>query len=128
MASSTAHLQPPPAMEIGAGPPATTWKKWRQRFEIFLTASGQHTATNDVKISLLLHAIGPDGIEVFNTLTFTADDKTDTDVCKYYEKVINKFHVYFVPKVNVTYERPPSCNGRRSNRRMSFLSDVGIAS
>ena len=54
-----------------------------------------------MKTSLLLHAMGSDGIEVFNTFHFAADDKTDTGAGKY-EKVMDKFHAYFV---NVTYER-----------------------
>ena len=34
------------------------WKIWRQRFEIYLTASGRQESTDKVKVSLLLHALG----------------------------------------------------------------------
>ena len=61
--------------------------------EIYMTAAGKTEANDDVKTSLLLHAIGPEGIEIFIKFTFTE------------YKYTSKFQAYFVPEVNLTYER-----------------------
>ena len=92
--AATGFLQPPPPMELRTSSPAITWKKWRQRFEIYMTAAGKTEAKDDVKTSLLLHAIGPEGIEIFNTFTFTEEEES-----------IKYTSTHFVPKVNLTYER-----------------------
>ena len=39
--AATGFLQPPPPMEPRTSSPAITWKKWRQRFEIYMTAGGK---------------------------------------------------------------------------------------
>ena len=39
--AATGFLQPPPPMEPRTSSPAITWKKWRQRFEIYMTAAGK---------------------------------------------------------------------------------------
>ena len=67
--------QQPPPMEPRTSSPAITWKKWRQRFEIYMTGAGKTEANDDVKTSLPLHAIGPEGIEIFNTFTFTEEEE-----------------------------------------------------
>ena len=91
-------LQPPAPMNFG-GNHATEWKQWKQRFEIYLTATGQADADDKLKISLLLHSLGAEGIEIYNTFSLTADEE------KVFSTVLNKFHTHFVPKSNVTYER-----------------------
>ena len=99
-----AYLQPPQPMASGMTSPATTWKKWRQRFETFLTAAGRQAARDEEKIALLLHAVGEEGVDVFSTFTFTAEDKTE-DGQRKYAVVLAKFDEYYAPKTNVTYER-----------------------
>ena len=95
-----AYLQPPQPMASGMTSPATTWKKWRQRFETFLTAAGRQAARDEEKIALLLHAVGEEGVEVFSTFTFTAEDKTE-DGQRKYAVVLAKFDEYYAPKTNV---------------------------
>ena len=74
--AATGFLQQPPPMGPRTSSPAITWKKWRQRFEIYMTAAGKTEANDDVKTSLLLHAIGQEGIEIFNTFTFTEEEES----------------------------------------------------
>ena len=97
--AATGFLQPPPPMEPRTSSPAITWKKWQQIFEIYMTAARKTEANDDVKTSLLLHAIGPEGIEIFNTFTFTEEEVSK------YTSTLAKFQAHFVPKVNLTYER-----------------------
>ena len=97
-AASMTLLPPSPMNQDGN--PATEWKRWRQKFEIYLTASRQVKADDEIKISLLLHSIGSEGLEVYNTFTFTEDEKKSR-----YSAVLTKFQSHYVPKLNVTYER-----------------------
>jgi hypothetical protein len=71
-----------------------------QRFEIYMAASGKTQAEDTVKTSLLLHAIGPEGLETFNAFTFTEQSK--------YESTLSKFHAYFVPIEGQSYLRKAS--------------------
>ena len=104
---------------------AITWKKWRQRFEIYMTAAGKTEANDDVKTSLPLHAIGPEGIEIFNTFTFTEEEEGIP--CKY-TSTLSKFQVHFVPKVNLTYERHLfySEQASRGVNRQNYVTDLRI--
>jgi hypothetical protein len=68
-----------------------------------MTASRQTEESDKVKVALLLHAIGPEGLEVCNTFEFTDDDKKDGVI--EYGAVMSKFEAHYVPKVNITFER-----------------------
>ncbi|KAJ8971098.1 hypothetical protein NQ314_000880 [Rhamnusium bicolor] len=72
------------------------WPKWKQKFNIFLKASGKHSSEEDVKIALLLHIIGDTGLDIYNTFP-------ETKVATLTE-VLNCFDAYFLPKTNVTME------------------------
>ena len=79
---------------------ADNWRKWKQRFEIYLTASGNDTKGEDVKSAILLHAVGEEALEIYNTFTWDAagdDRKTN--------KILEKFTSYCEPKKNITWER-----------------------
>jgi hypothetical protein len=99
------RLNPPEHLSF-AGNMSVAWRKWRQRFEIYLRASGLAVQENEVKTSVLLHSIGPEALDVYNAFTYT-DDETKTD----FDVVLRKFDVYFVPRRNVTFERHLSLRG-----------------
>ncbi|XP_030213430.1 uncharacterized protein LOC115544561 isoform X3 [Gadus morhua] len=82
------------------------WPAWRQRFSRFRIASKLNLEDDNVQVNVLLCAMGKDAVPIFNTFTF-GDYEDD-----YYNKVINKFDVHFVPKRNTIYER--ACFHRRS--------------
>ena len=46
------------------------WKCWEQRFKLYLKAKGADSKTEDVQVAILLHCVGEDGLEVFNTFDF----------------------------------------------------------
>ena len=75
------------------------WRKWRQWFKIYLSASGQNSKSPEVKISLLLHALRTEGIEIYNTFTLTDEEQKDFAV------VLSRFQERFVPKQNITYQQ-----------------------
>ena len=57
------------------------------------------------KVATLLSFAGPNAIQVFNTLTFTAGEEYTTDGKPKYDAVIQKFELYCNPKNNETYAR-----------------------
>ena len=91
----------PPQMPA-EGELATTWRKWKKKFEIYLKATRQagDNTTDDVKTSLLLHAIGSEGQEVYDSFVFEKDEDKEK-----YDVVLKKFEDYYIPKVSITCER-----------------------
>ncbi|MEE4248367.1 MAG: hypothetical protein V2I33_23530 [Kangiellaceae bacterium] len=85
-------LKPPAALETDS---IEAWVRWKQRFLIYLKASG---VKNDDErcLSLLLHVIGEDGLELYNTFA-VGDEKFDD--------VIKRFDEHFKPRTNEVFER-----------------------
>ncbi len=78
---------------------ADNWKKFKQRFQIYLEASGASEKEDKTKACLFLHVIGEDALDVYNNFDFTAGDELKLD------KILQKFDDYCTPKKNTTYER-----------------------
>lgn len=70
----------------------------RTSFEIFIASAGLETDDKG-KCNLLLLCMGPEGLDVYIKLEVKA-----TEVDKFLV-LIQKFDDYFIPKVNVTYEK-----------------------
>ncbi|CAC5385602.1 Cilia- and flagella-associated protein 70 [Mytilus coruscus] len=70
------------------------WTKWKKSFEYYMTASG--VSKGGQKRALLLHLIGQDAQDIFETLTDTGDS---------FEDAVVKFDQYFLPKKNQPVER-----------------------
>lgn len=73
---------------------STRWTKWKKSFEYYLTATG--VTDGDQKRALLLHLIGQDSQDIFETFEDTGDT---------YENAVAKFDEYFLPKKNDAFER-----------------------
>ena len=68
-------LKPPPPLHL-EGNLAEKWKMWKQDLTIFLEATKPTTKSYLVKSLILLHCIGKQAKEIYNTFTFaTEDDK-----------------------------------------------------
>ena len=82
------------------GDVAGNWRKFRQRFNNYLVASGYSEKADKVKLSLFLHLVGDETVEVFNTFEFAnAGDNEKLD------KIMDKFEAYCALKKNTTFER-----------------------
>ena len=90
-------LSPPSCMQL-TGNLADNWKRFKQRFNIYLAASGAGGEDEKLKASILLHVIGEDALDIFNS--FQLDENNVT-----LPVLMAKFEEYFVPRQNVTYER-----------------------
>ena len=76
------------------------WKLFKQRFNIYMTASGASEKADNIKTNIFLHVVGQSGLELYNTLTF---DK-EGDELKLKE-VLKKFEAHCSPKTNEVVER-----------------------
>ena len=81
-------LKPPEPLRID-GNLVENWKKWWQRFELYLTATGISDKDNKIKTSTFLHVTGQEALDIYNTFKFeTAGDELKLD------KVKEKFKNY----------------------------------
>ncbi|XP_028319615.1 zinc finger protein 182-like [Gouania willdenowi] len=78
--------------------PADNWCSWEQSFLRYIAASGEKDEQE--KIDILLHTIGEDALEVFNTLTVRVEGDELT-----MEDVLQAFKDYYSPQRNVVFER-----------------------
>ena len=69
------------------------WAKWVKSFEYFRVAS--NVTDKKQQQALLLHLVGPEAQEVFETLTETGDD---------YDTALAKLDAYFKPEKNIPFE------------------------
>lgn len=89
---------------------ADNWKKWKQKFRLYMTATGIEGKSQKVQSSTLLHVIGDEALEIYNTFEFTQqEDRLKLKV------LLDKFEEHFTPHRNVTFERrvQHSCSGSR---------------
>jgi transposase InsO family protein len=88
----------PPQSLVLSGNIAENWKRFEQRFKLYLSATGKDEKSDELKVSLLLHVAGDDAIELYNTFQF-GDSKPKLD------DVLKKFQEHCIPKKNLTVER-----------------------
>ena len=81
------------------GNTSENWRRFKQQFDIYITASGCEKKDDAVKIAILLNFAGEDAIEVFNTFQFAEGDEKKLD------KVLEQFEQYCNPRKNVVFER-----------------------
>jgi len=73
------------------------FEKWIVRFERYRALSGLHERSDEDQVNAMVYYMGPKAEEIF--LSFNESNK------KTYEDLKKKFKDYFIPKVNVIYER-----------------------
>lgn len=90
----------PPDHLVFSGNIAENWRKFRQRFELYLEATeSEKERSQKQKAALLLHVAGPEAIEVFDTFGCTTTEKES------YDTLLQKFESYCQPRTNETFER-----------------------
>lgn len=78
---------------------AEHWRIWRQKFENYLIASETLKKSDEIKCAQLLHFLGDDALQIYNSFTFLEEEKGKFDI------LVKKFDQHFIPKKNLTYER-----------------------
>lgn len=74
------------------------WKKWKERFSIYLHATGLNASTNVRKVCLLLHMMGEGVSDIYASFEMKTDEVQ-------YDDLVKKFDEYFLPKKNLAMER-----------------------
>ena len=91
-------LEPPKSL-ILTGNLAENWR-FKQQFEIYQIASGLDKKDGKVQATALLHVVGIEALEVYNTFQWnTEGDNVKVD------KIMEKFERYCNPRKNLTFER-----------------------
>lgn len=74
------------------------WRNWSKQFQIFMIASNLVEQSDKRKVAILLHHMGPEPLDVFNSFAVDLESVKFDDLWK-------KFEAYFVPKTNLAIER-----------------------
>lgn len=89
----------PPEPLVVDGNVADNWKRFSQKFDVFLTASGLSGKPAEIQVAVFLNLIGDDGLELYNSFTLSDEEK------KSLESIKTKFKDYCSPQENVIFER-----------------------
>ena len=92
------NFRSPNPMEFEGGNLADKWKKWKQKFLIFMDAAIKDGETEKRKLAILLNLIGEKGQQIFNTFKVVREEAKLADVLKLYGD-------YCEPKKNLVFER-----------------------
>ena len=90
-------FKPPSTLNL-EGNVAENWRKWKQRFQLYMEASGTMNKPEKQRVAIFLHLIGEEALEIYNTFSLsTAEQKI--------EVLFRKFEEYCNPRRNITFER-----------------------
>ena len=109
-----AKFSPPSPFDFGKPP---QWPEWRQRFVRYRTATKLGMDDEDVQISTLIYAMGPEAETAYRTFRFPENEPETFD------NVLSKFDAYFAPRKNIIHERAMfnSRNQRAGESAESFI-------
>lgn len=91
----------PPSQLILTGNVAENRRRWEQRFRLYMTASGASEKEEHVKTAILLHTIGEEALEVYNTLHVVPSRVDEISM----EDVLIAFKNYYSPQKNIVFQR-----------------------
>lgn len=89
--------QPKPM--IMEGDLGENWRKFKSNFNIYSKASGCTLKTQDIQAAILLHCVGQEAREIFESFDMTEEEKNKPG------EIITKFDAYFLPQTNKSIER-----------------------
>ena len=91
-------LEPPRSLSVDWNL-AENWKKFKQRFELYLGASGAVDKEDKIEAWLFLHVIGEDALDVYNN--FKCENDGDNMKLKV---ILEKFDQYYNQKKSGIWE------------------------
>ena len=92
------NLKPLDALNLN-GDIAENWRRWNQRWSLFVIASGEHEKGENIQCAIFLHMIGEDALNIYDTFTFQGNEINKIQI------LIDKFDQDFSPQKNITYQR-----------------------
>lgn len=119
----TEYIKPVDSLKL-EGNLRENWRKFKRNYDIFAAAIGMDDVnkTDAVKINTFLNAIGPEAVEVFDTLTLTAPERQS------YASVTKALADFCGSQQNEVYERWVFYNRNQKEGEPfdSFLMDIKI--
>ena len=82
-----------------SGDIAENCKQWKQRWTLYVLATGAVEKDKPVQCGILLHMTGEESLDIYNIFVFSQDEVNKI------QSLFQKFDQYFAPKKNITYER-----------------------
>ncbi|KAK3745768.1 hypothetical protein QZH41_004924 [Actinostola sp. cb2023] len=76
------------------------WKMFKQMWQNYAVITNLGAQTEEYRIALFLHCIGPDALRIYNGFDFATEEEQ-----KSLENVIQKFDQYAIGELKETYER-----------------------
>ena len=81
------------------------WRRWRQRFELFLVASGAAEKPEGTKVAILLHTVGEEALEAYNTFKWeTGEEKKVDTVLESFRNTLNLRRTQYLKGTSSTKE------------------------
>ena len=97
---ATANLTTPEKLSL-AGDTEQEWRLFKQKYELYMLASGLDKKPDDVRVALLLTLGGDELLRIYNATDFgpstTSTDGT-TEPSKVLHTVLSKLDNYFAPR------------------------------
>ncbi|KAM7314768.1 uncharacterized protein ISCGN_004552 [Ixodes scapularis] len=94
--TATFRISPPEAFSFAT---PNEWPAWKKRFKRFHSASGLASQPSSHQVDALIYIMGPQAEDVLQTFKLSDTEAQD------FEKVMENFERYFIPRRNVVYER-----------------------
>ncbi|GBM97750.1 hypothetical protein AVEN_144332-1 [Araneus ventricosus] len=89
-------LAPPPPFKLNSNH-VESWKLGKQRFQPYMDATSLNAKPESKRVAILLHVIGEECLEIYNKFSEVSTASRND--------ILAKFETYFVPQLNITYER-----------------------
>lgn len=91
------NIKAPKPLNITSESMVNEWKLWKQQYNFYEIASQMKIQSPEVQVATFMTIIGPEALAIYNT--FKLERENDLNEIK------DKFEKYFIPKLNITYER-----------------------
>ncbi len=105
MSDSIPFIRPPEELKVSTGNPAHAWRKWKQKFEIYLKATGTSKKSDEIKVGLLLNHIGDQCLEIYSNFQFLPErenpaggENLPAENSEDYATVVGKFDLFFTKR------------------------------
>ena len=92
------QIKPPGHLQC-TGNVGESWRRFIQALELYLMTIAADSKSDEQRIAIFLTVAGQEALEIYNTFTFTDEEKDK------YDSVRAKCEAYCKPKINETYER-----------------------
>ena len=92
-------ITPPKPLDTTANI-AENWKQFKQIWENYAIITNLTAQTEQYRVALFLHCLGPDAMKIYNRMQFAIETDRRT-----LSKIVEKFDELTIGEVNETYER-----------------------